>query len=578
MDSGTEYKVFSTLSQWIKEGNKTIDPLLNTEIYDEYQYGNFILISTILHNKHQDNEYLKFNENILQYISSKTFHSPLYREFNLEALCISYEIFKTKNILDAIFSLENSSNEVLNKYKAIDFTIAKLFTINYKLNNLKNQHSLSFIKKKINNYFGKDGIIYDSKNNNNIGIPDLVYHCRNLELLTADVFWNNNLTFLNQVKSAFEFILNLMCDDGYFGYYGRSNDSLYGISSLLTSFSYATLLFPNEKNLFKDKYDLVKEILISDYFDSKNNCFFVFPNSTNKKILFTDDYIHVLVYNYFAFSRYLLSSHIVNNARLYKFQNEELKINFNIKKKNIVVFDDSCFVKLNSKIQAVFNYRGHYDSSFIKNDNRYSPLSLIRLVYERKNHIPLLVSSRNSYNGKYYKCKNLFSNFRDYFYSKYRQIIIPGYTPIIRKNNRWYKPVVGKIESKKDGMLKLQYEFCMVDSFIDNLLKSFFSSKNNNEDRIVLNQTIFINDNICIKYETLDDCELFFSVMQDNNCSISLLENQIIINQKLSFRFTKKINIYRRRYLLNSNGIINNLLLKIDSKNENNFSLIIDAI
>ena len=62
-----------------------------------------------------------------------------------------------------------------------------------------------------------------------------------------------------------------------------------------------------------------------------------------------------------------------------------------------LIFKDSCFIKISTAVELVFNYRGHHDSGMVKNDNRYVPLSIIRLVSKNKNYIPALSTSSNPY-------------------------------------------------------------------------------------------------------------------------------------------------------------------------------------
>ena len=148
---------------------------------------------------------------------------------------MAYRVSGSRRILDTIKSINQTKKENLIKYRAFDFRLAKRFheTFMFDLRGLKNRQNVLNLDKK---YFGDDGVIFDTINSSNKGVPDLVYHCRNLELITSNIYWNDCDKYLMQAKNGLEFAYKLICSDYNLFYYGRSNDSVYGLSSLLMSF------------------------------------------------------------------------------------------------------------------------------------------------------------------------------------------------------------------------------------------------------------------------------------------------------------------------------------------------------
>ena len=569
LDNTKINRINDTLCSWISKEGVFLDPILKNEIKDEYQYGNYILFSTLLRNRGLQNN-LHINK-IMKYLRTYDFQKPVYNEFNLESLVIAYKISKSNKLLETIKTLKNTSDNNFVKYHAFDFTLSKNFNENFRssISPIRKDYKIS--KNKVSNYFGKDGSIFDTYTSSGIGIPDLVYHCRNLEILSSNIYWNGSLDNVDKVINGFDFVMKLLCDDGNLGYYGRSNDSVYGISSLLLSFSYGMQIFVDQSTIFKKFYKKIYENIYNNYLDHQRGSFNIYPSSKDTKMCYTDPYIHYSVYNYFAFSRILLSDYVVKNETKF-FLKKKHYFQTALQKK--YVFKNSGFIKINSKFETVFNFKGHYDSEMIKDDYRYPALSLIRLVYNGKNQIPLLSSSYNPYQNKYAK-KNFLSRARSYLYAINRLLILPGFTPLILINEVFYKPNKGKIISQSNDGLTIEYDICP----IENLKKKFYSFNNriinNEKQKIILKQKIIIGNGITFNFSINKPCKVVYSITTDKNLELVKLDNQLILNRKIVFSFDKALFKNSSRYFLNSRGLVNCKLFKVGDELLNNFSLVI---
>lgn len=345
-----------------------IDKTLSSELKSQYHYGAFILSSVLVYNQTKNKACLSDIDSIFKFLVDNVNDEvvKVSLDFNIESLCLAHwrclnESLKA-SLEEKIKYFSFYLNPNINAY-ANDYYLLRYFNINYvnKILGLK-----LMIPEKVKNTVTKlsssSGILFDSYSQSGQGIPDLTYHCRNLQIFQMCALIFENDEFDNVVEKGIQFLINIFSKNLEIGGYGRTPESVYGYASLLLSLS------PYNCKRAPLTFDDVLDKISKTFFVRKNfDINITFYEDENNLRCGYDTYVYPVVYKYYALSRLLLAVSINSD--------ENKCIAFKPSVKGWFFDIESGFLRLsNHKINLILNLYGHYDSQLRARDRRYLPL------------------------------------------------------------------------------------------------------------------------------------------------------------------------------------------------------------
>ncbi|MFA0308131.1 hypothetical protein AB4543_19765 [Vibrio splendidus] len=217
-------------------------------------------------------------------------------DFVLENVNISLSLTSNMKLKHKIFEVkcrlerEIESKDVKVNYHALDYKYLSLFN---------SYSNVDDFKRKIYQC-ASTGCLFDSKSIEGNGIPDLVYHSRNLEILIR-TRKTLNLDLDCEISKGINFVYELDKQFGDALFFGRSQFSTYGLGSLYYSLKLSNLSERKlEQSLLLGKMDKI----IDGILDSGR---LRWSYRLDKKKYGADKYIYPIVYSCFFLSRVILA-------------------------------------------------------------------------------------------------------------------------------------------------------------------------------------------------------------------------------------------------------------------------------
>ncbi|XDF77802.1 hypothetical protein AAFX60_000780 [Aliivibrio fischeri] len=307
--------------------------------------------------------------------------SPMiWRERIIEQIDTAYELgtldFIEESIVLSMQYSDKQDRELLQfirdkrknckprEYHALDYEYLEKFNAN------KTQELLNAVK-----CCKESGLLYDTFDGVQ-GSKDLVYHCRNLEILIK-----SNLILdekgLEIISKAVSLIMKLFEVGTTALFFGRSQNSSYGLGSLY--FILKSVCFENKEH--QDKLELYRKRLESKIQSSYiENCGFRMNFSSGRSG--ADSYMYRNVYSSFLLSRLLLSSKIKQNSITLTLRDVSFNKYFQVKK----VLNLKFVINNNEgNFSPIFPNDIRYGSnalvSYLKNGFEYSPIPFFTFPY-----------------------------------------------------------------------------------------------------------------------------------------------------------------------------------------------------
>jgi hypothetical protein len=414
------------LESSIDINGQMIDKKLKSPLMFQYHYTSFVMSSILKKN------YFKIDRVLNFYLSipEKVYHSS--NEFN---------------VLFLELSILNDSDNYLSKYKAKILNKIKhrkdeeLFKLN---NNFRVLRLLGMVleakikninlSKKITSEMDwllklqfEDGFFPDSNMNHktekNRGVPHLVYHAKIISCIGLIFKYTNDKRFLSVFNKGIDVLLDISAFN-YYLFYGRSTNSLFGLSCFYLSLVMAFKFNKKKKYIFFA--NKIKEHLIQ--LQHKDGHISINLNRKDKDRPAFDSYMYDIVYNAYSNAILLFADTIHDSTNFF-----HLKLNFSTFK-NVSIYRDSGFVVYrNNNIKYCFNYKGHQNSLKHRFDSRVSPLSLL---YYQHNGINLLPAVGHTPEGISSQVEKRF--YLKKIYSKLYKLWNHDWLPLFSGNSFFY--------------------------------------------------------------------------------------------------------------------------------------------
>ena len=290
-------------------------------------------------------------------------------DFTIENLCLAHfvcDCLKTKSMLSDFLNKYASRLEKKISANASDYYLLRYFNVEYyRINLNKNIELDSSVTTHISKVFETEWFLADTFDGNE-QIPDLAYHCRNLQILMGAFILNKSADLLVLINKAVKALLSFGTEDGRICFYGRSANLVYGYASLYSVIK----LIKNKKNY--QKLEKMEIYFLNHFVNFEKSEIYVSENGAgDEKRLNFDSYVHNLVYQSFSLSRILLGTHAKYMAKI--------NIKFKEKSEDIINYDQkSGFVAFKSDAgDLTLNLRGHPNAVIRPRDRRYLPLNLV---------------------------------------------------------------------------------------------------------------------------------------------------------------------------------------------------------
>ena len=149
----------------------------------------------------------------------------------------------------------------------------------------------------------RSGLLFDSFDKQGKGIPDLVYHCRNLEILIKAKQFEQSACLDLAINKAVSVLFELLAQGSLALFFGRSQHSLYGLGCLfyiLNSIEFSSESLNNARDSYINKLSKMIAVIMQDA-QLRTNL-----NSLNTRDG-ADQYMFPEVYSSFLLSRVCLA-------------------------------------------------------------------------------------------------------------------------------------------------------------------------------------------------------------------------------------------------------------------------------
>ena len=343
--------------------------MFDDKFIGQYHIGAYILASVILNDKSDDPLIVQKIAELLSNLRNilTTDEGVTNADFTLESICLAHYFTEEDHIKDLLaqFLLEHEiCLHAKITAKATDYYLLRYFNVTY-YNRYLGVKSIpdESTEVVVDGVLDTTGVLFDTYFEG-VGNPDLVYHCRNLQILMSCYVICEDLKMKRIVENALSFIVSFSSVDGRIGYYGRSSDTIYGDSCVIMALALALSVDNSaEYRRFLKRFERI-------YTDIPNNKIKIteaWTGINGREGL--DSYVYPMVYEIFALSRLCCAyassrSGLNNNVKILK------DVNANFK------FDQlSGFLKIIAESgEIIINTKGHPKAPIRSNDSRYLPL------------------------------------------------------------------------------------------------------------------------------------------------------------------------------------------------------------
>jgi hypothetical protein len=365
------------------ESGALVDDTLSSDLIGQYHYGSFILAAVLVGNYQGDKKQLDEVRIVLSYLT-KHLENNIVRasiDFNIESICLAHwrcECSELRHIIENELRVyAKYLNDDIKAY-ASDYYLLRYFNVQYINSRLGGEIPISkAVSIVVNKLKNSDDVLFDSYTSDGTGVPDLIYHCRNMQILQLCVTVLNEVQFLGCVERGLNFMSNIASTDLELGGYGRSPETIYGYASLLVTLAPWTIVGGNLN------YESLLIKITSSFFSEKFQDIKITPGSieNNNKRCGFDTYTYPVVYKYYSLSKLMLALDIRSHGKLIEYDTQKHSDCFYSKSSGFLKFK-------NEKLELCLNVRGHYDSLLRPHDSRYQACVPFLLDYKNKFSVP----------------------------------------------------------------------------------------------------------------------------------------------------------------------------------------------
>lgn len=343
--------------------------IFSSALSGQYHISCFVLSTVIAEDDYINSE--RIIKKCLIYLDKEFQHTGHLHsiDFTIENLCLAHfvsEYSPIKSLLSDFLIKYTSSLEAKITGYATDYYLLRYFNIEYYKKYLNNSVELNDeLSAHITKIFEMKWFLADSLNGSE-HIPDLAYHCRNLQILMGIYLVNECKDILCLIKKGLQALIYFGTEDGRFCFYGRSANLVYGYASLYT----AVKLIKNTKNI--KKLESLQNYFLHHFVNLEKNEIYVTESGIgDEKRLNFDSYVYHLVYKTFTLSRILLSDNEKYNSRV--------SLELDAPVDDQIQYDNKTgFISFKSDFgELTLNLRGHPNAMIRPNDNRYLPLNFV---------------------------------------------------------------------------------------------------------------------------------------------------------------------------------------------------------
>lgn len=354
--------------EFLSEDGSLFDRTVSSALVGQYHYGSFILCAVLAHNE-SPSESLREDIRSVFLFLNRHIDKPVVKssiDFNIESICLAHWVCdepSLKKILAKELIGYLTLLELDIKAHATDYYLLRYFNVKYLNKYLGCEIEINEkVKDVIESIKLSKGVLFDSYVHGN-GIPDLTYHCRNLQLLQLCISILGEEGFSCAVQKGFQFLDQISSDSTHLGVYGRSPETAYGYSSLLLSLSF----YKESRNHISFKS--ISQVILERFFTAnfKDIEISIGGKKANQNRCGYDSYMYPIVYKLFTLSRCMLAT--------------ELKAKVQIERIESPKTNNQIFIEVDSGVGVVkwkenfmlFNAKGHQYSQLRPNDSRYFP-------------------------------------------------------------------------------------------------------------------------------------------------------------------------------------------------------------
>ncbi|AZQ85457.1 hypothetical protein EKO29_16570 [Colwellia sp. Arc7-635] len=504
------------------ESGALIDRSLSSDLISQYHYGSFILAAVLVSNQQRSVTQLNEVKLVLGYLRDHLDDKAVVTsiDFNIESLCIAHWVCECTAIKLLIENeLERYACFLTEEIEAqaSDYYLLRYFNINYinlKIGfNIKVPLGVSAIVNKT--ILSKD-VLFDSYTLDGNGIPDLTYHCRNMQILQLCVTILGDNRFLDCIERGIAFISRIASDELEACGYGRSPETIYGYSSLLLVLSQWSLI--GGKLNFES---LLNKIYASFFTENIDDIKLVFGSwDNNQQRCGYDSYMYPIVYKYYALSKIMLS--------LVLREKRNVKHEVNVNSERFFYSIASGFLKFKSNyLELSLNTIGHFDSQLRPKDSRYLPCIPFLLNYKGgfcAPHTPFSTYIKTPKESIYRKYIRFFSN--RFFYSSPLHV---GFHPVFKYKNN--SAVIIKSKLVRSNELEVVSKSTELSWYADKI--GLFKKKLKSKESLALNIQChfkFHQNEFEILYQLTEPCNIEYSIRINEFDSYQIDENNIYVN------------------------------------------------
>lgn len=508
-----------------------IDPDLNDPLLFQYQYGYNVLSSSILAKHNNSSDYLNNSKKTLEFYKSIPYEQKkLAQDFNIFPLFTATIICRDNGFSDHIhnylkYDFTPFNEDYLNKFSATDFTLYHYINRILKAQNENNKEEVQWYSTKLKNYIksiiGVDGIFIDAyKAFENRKEYALVYHIKNIKLLTLFSHFIGDEVLQDQMESIFYNSLQLISDTGHLNYFGRSTHSSYGNACL-----FFLLLFYSKKNDDTGLFPLADHLANNIFHKTQKNGLIGINESSNQKLRpGFDNYMYQIVYNSYTNAVCLLGLELFDQLTPTK------KTTFQLNN-GISQFENSGFVKLkNEQFSASINLRGNPEKILAQRDDpRYPILSFNYLTSKGVDLIPSFPFVQKMIRGS--KLKKVISFARWFFINSpnNNSPIKSGYIPCIKIKRILFIPHESTVIKETENIIELKLGYKKAITWSNKL--SSILTKTTYIDQDIHYRITLQDSNIILDFEAKTPSEFIFP--------IRLIDSLIQLNSNV---LTQQIN------------------------------------
>ena len=518
--------------------------IFSSALSGQYHISCFVLSSVIAEDDYINSE--RIIKKCLIYLDKEFQHTGHLHsiDFTIENLCLAHFVSDCEHIksllADFLIKYTDSLETQITAY-ATDYYLLRYFNIEYykKYLNISVELNDEF-NAHISKIFEMKWFLADSLNGSE-HIPDLAYHCRNLQILMGIYLVNECKNILSLIKKGLQALIYFGTEDGRFCFYGRSANLVYGYASLYT----AVKLIKNKKNI--KKIENLKNYFLHNFVNlEKNEIYVTELGIGDEKRLNFDSYVYPLVYKIFTLSRILLS----NNEKY----NSIVSLKLDAPVDDQILYDNETgFIFFKADFgELTLNLRGHPNAMIRPNDNRYLPLNFVSKTFKVPDHKIYYAEARSTDRI----IRKVVKKIKNYVFGNIAKQGF-GYCPVYYNHNTRFHITKYSVERVSERKFKLTP------------LQSSLGIRRQPEDFSLLRCYIEFGKEITLSFECSKSYSLAFPVFHFENEKLTIGLSSIEFKHGAKISFSRSIaDVKTNRFRFKTpNGVARRTDLSFDNHN-----------